>query len=222
VKLPPRAAFAALALAFALAGCSSAPQSLYGKYFQIARQAWSAQFGDQRITRAQAAAISYASMGFRINGGRQQIIVLATDSGGEMVWTAASRIVLATRNGRLWRSVGLPHDLGNTTAPGTLPPPAQAMTAPFRSVRQMDFPDAGLYGVTLTCSAVLRGRVSISILGATIPTARVDESCRASGTAWSFTDSFWIDPQTGMVWEANLHVHPSGQTLQTQILRPPG
>lgn len=205
-----------------LAGCNSAGQSGYGEYFKILRQAWGTQFGEGGITRDEAAAIPYANMGYRIDGERERIIVLATDTGGEQLWTAADHIVLVTRDGRLWRSVGLAHDLGGTAlSRGSLPSPAQAIKAPFESVRQKDFPDLGLYGLALNCRAEAAARESVSILGNTIATIRVDEKCRAPSYGWSYTDSFWIDPESGMSWKTIQHIHPKGETIQTEIFRPP-
>jgi hypothetical protein len=205
-----------------LAGCNSAGQSGYGEYFKILRQAWGTQFGDGGITRNEAAAIPYASMGYRIDDERERITVLATDVGGEQLWTAADHIVLVTRDGRLQRSVGLTHDLGGTTfSTGSLPGPARAIKAPFESTRQRDFPDLGLYGVAIHCRAATSGRQSVSILGNTIATIRVDEKCRASTYEWSYTDSFWVDPESGVSWKSIQHIHPKGETIQTEIFRPP-
>jgi hypothetical protein len=211
----------ALGSAVALAGCNTARQSTYGQYFQFVGAAFKQEFGDGAITRQQAASVAYASMGFRIDGGREQLIVLATDTAGEQLWTSAQHIVLVTRDGRMRRTVGLPQDLGATTAAGDLPSPAQALKAPVDTLRQMDFPDMGLYAVGVACRATARGREPVSILGAEIATVRVDESCSAKGADWNFTDSFWIDPQTGMSWKTIQHLHPKGEVIETEIFRPP-
>ena len=34
--------------------------------------------------------------------------------------------------------------------------------------------------------------------------------------------SDWIDPQTGFVWRSRQTIHPRGDTLETEIFRPPG
>ncbi len=51
-------------------------------------------------------ALPYASMGWRLNGGPQNIIVLASDSGQEQMWTSAARIVIVTKDGRIKRTGG--------------------------------------------------------------------------------------------------------------------
>lgn len=210
-----------LAAGLALTGCSSLERSIYGDYAKVVRTAWSEQFGDGGVTREQAAAIPYASMGFRFNGSRESLLVLATDTGGNQLWTSASHIVLVTRNGRIQQSVGLPLNLAGTTAKVETIAPAQAKKAPFTSTRQQDFPDLGLYSVTLQCQATAMGPAKIMILGSTMTTIRVDERCQAQGLDWSFVDSFWVDPESAFTWKSVQHIHPKGATLNTEIFRAP-
>jgi hypothetical protein len=205
-----------------LSGCGSDGSGEYGQYMSLIRQSFSQSFSGNGITQDQAAAIPYASMGYRINGGREALIVLATDTGGGLLWTSASRVVLVTRDGRLMRSVGLAHDLGGQTTqePSGIPAPATALKGASRYRRIEDFPDIGLYGVALDCILTATAPQSISILQHTIATIRVAEHCSAAALSWSFTDSFWIDPQSGNVWRTQQHLHPKGDVLETEIFRP--
>lgn len=213
----------ALAAALLLSGCSSGGSD-WGQYVQILRQSFQGSFKRQSVSRAQAAAIPYASLGYRIDGGHEAILVLATDNNGDLLWTAASHVVLLTRGGRVVRSVGLPHDIAGTVPQGTttLPPLADALQASYRSTRAIDLPDIGAYGVMLNCVTTAQGPQTISIIGTAIATVRVDETCRSTNPRWSFTDNYWIDAKTGFVWHSVQHLHPSGTTIQTEIFRPPG
>lgn len=216
------ASFLVLGLCSALGACSSSGSG-YGQYFHVVREAWKAEFSDGAVTREQAASVAYASMGWRLNGSAEHLIVLATDTGGEQLWTSAEHIVLVTRNGRIVRTVGLPKDLAATTVDTSrTQSPAAALQGPLQTSRQQDFPDLNRYGVTLRCRAVARGPATITILGAAIATTRVDENCAAEGLDWRFTDTFWVDPQSGVSWKTIQHIHPSGAVIQTQIFRPPG
>ena len=217
---------AAATLAFLAASCSSSNSgnTNYTQFYQLMRQSLSASFGKIRVTRDQAASVSYASMGYSLDGGNQAMLILATDSGGELLWTSAAHVVIVTRQGRIVRTLGLDHDLSAVTAPNNTPPPplAAAIRAPFTTTRLEDFPELGLYGVQVSCRAQMAGRQSIKILGQSIATIRVDESCNASRPAWSFTDNFWVDGDSGLVWRSRQHVHPQAGTVETEILRPPG
>jgi hypothetical protein len=219
-----RAVFPALALLLA-GGCSSAGSgnTNYSQFYEIVKQGVAASFGKIRVTRDQAAAIPYASLGYSLDGGNQTILVLATDTNNELLWTSPSHVVIVTRDGRIIRTLGLPRDLTGLTTPNGPPPaPASAVHKPFASTRQEDFPELGFYGVAVSCRAHLVGRQRITILGQAITTNRVDESCQSRNPEWSFTDNFWIDPDNALVWRSSQHVNPKGGTIETEIFRPPG
>ena len=218
-------AIACSSLALIGAGCSSGGSinSNYTQFYQILRQSMSANFGTIRVTREQAAAIPYASLGITVDGGNQGLLVLATDSGGDLLWTSAAHVVIVTRDGRIVRTVGLSRNLSNVTSrdQSGLPPLSAAVRGPFSSTRLEDFPDLGLYGTRLSCQARLGGRQSIKILGQTIATLRVEETCNSQDPDWSFTDSFWVDKDSGFVWKSRQHVHPKGSLVEIEIFRPP-
>lgn len=206
-----------------LAGCNSDGHSTYQEYFQIVGAAWKSSFGSGAVTRQQAAAIPFASMGVRVNGGHENLIVLATQTGDEMLWTSKARIVVVTVNGRIKRTVGLPQDLSITPKGAReWASPAAALLGPFTSQRVVDFPESNEFGVILSCRAAARANQSITILGQRMNLARVDETCRATGRDWSFTDSYWVDRESGFIWRSVQHLHPDGEIVQVTILRPPG
>jgi hypothetical protein len=209
--------------ALVLAGCSS-QNSNWNAYFQMFRQAL--QDGSRKIdiTREEAAAVPYASLGYRLDGGREAILVLATDSNGVQIWTSAAHVVLQTNGGRIVRSVGLPHDREGLVprAGSALRPLAESLTAPYRSSRLVDSPDSGFYNVALDCLTTARQKQTITILAAAIPVIRVDETCQSRAPQWSFTDSYWLDATSGFVWKSIQHLHPAGSAIEIEILRPPG
>ena len=226
MKRSPLGRAAACGAVILAAACSSSNSgnTNYAQFFKLTRQSLSAGFGKTRITREQAAAIPYASLGYTLDGGNQGLLVLATDSGGDLLWTSAAHVVIVTREGRIIRTVGLGKDLSNVTSrdQSGLPPVATAVRAPFSSTRLADFPDLGLYGVRVSCRTTLAGRQSVKILGQLIATLRVDEACTSRNPDWSFTDSFWVDKDSGFVWRSRQHVHPKGMLVETEIFRPPG
>jgi len=223
-RLIRAAACGGLALVAASCSSSNSGNTSYEQFFKIISQSVSASFGKARITREQAAAIPYASLGYRIDDGNQGLLVLATDSGGDLLWTSAAHVVIVTRDGRIIRTVGLGQDLSNTTSrdQSGLPPPAAAVRTPFSSTRLEDFADLSLYGVQVSCRAKLVGGQNIKILGQAIATSRVDEACSSRNPDWSFTNSFWVDKDSGFVWRSRQQVHPKGAPVEIEIFRPPG
>lgn len=215
---------AAIAFLFMLAACSSTGNSDYSQFYRALRQSAAASFGNGRITKDQAAAIAYASMGYRVNGGTEQLVVLATDANGEQLWTSKARIVIVTRDGRIARTVGLLHDrTGMSPRTGEqLAAVTAALNGNVTYRRLEDFPDIPAYGVMLTCTLSKKRAETITILGRGIQTIRIDESCRSSDRKWSFTDRFWVAPDASLVWRSLQHVDPTGTVVETEILRPPG
>jgi hypothetical protein len=67
-----------------------------------------------------------------------------------------------------------------------------------------------------------KGQETITILGQTMASARVDEDCQSTSPRWRFRNSYWLDPQSGFVWRSLQHIHPHGDTLDIEIFRPPG
>ena len=216
-----RLALAAAALL--LAGCSSSGTSDYAQYYRALRQGVTASFRQGRITKAQAAAIPYASMGYRVNNSAEQLIVLATDANGEQLWTSGAHIVIVTRGGRIVRTVGLTNDVAAVTpAAGQPGPPTLAgLKGALTYSRLEDFPDIPVYGATITCTTRSQGGQTIVILGRGISTVRIDEICRSPQLGWSFTDSYWLDRQTGLAWRSIQNINPKGEKIETEILRPP-
>lgn len=214
----------ALALILSLlGGCSSSGTSNYAQYYQVVRASVAASLGNGRITKDQAAAIPYASMGYRVNGASEQLVVLATDANGEQLWTSSAHIVIATRGGRITRTVGLERDIaGLGPKIGTqLPEIAVALKGDLTYARIQDFPSLPAYAVTANCTLSYKGAQTIVILGRGIATARIDEFCQSANPRWSFTNSYWIDPQTGLCWRSRQYVGPQGDVIEMEILRPP-
>ena len=217
-RLPALAAILPL-----LAGCSSSGTSTYAQYYQVLRQSVAASFGDGRITKDQAAAIAYASMGYRVDGASEQLVVLATDANGEQLWTSSAHIVITTRGGRIIRTVGLERDIAGLVPKigDQMPEIAAALKGDLAYARVQDFPALPAYAVTVNCTLSHRGAQTIVILGRGIATMRVDEVCRSTNPRWSFTNTYWIDPDTGLCWRSRQHIDPQGGVIETEILRPP-
>jgi hypothetical protein len=80
----------------------------------------------------------------------------------------------------------------------------------------------GTYNVTLSCRGTSAGPHLIKILGKSLQTLQVNESCQCLSCEWRFTDNYWLDQKTGMVWRARQHINPQGDVIDSEILRPPG
>ena len=173
-----------------------------------------------KVALEEAAAVPYASMGIRLGGGPETMLILAGDTGGQRLWTSAVGIAITTSDdGRIVRTAGFAHNLeGYARGRDSLG------EGGVRSLRwQADFPDLKLYSVSIACRDRPAGDETIIILGKDIHTRRIDESCstEGSGLDWSFKNRYWLDPSSGLVWRSIQHVHPRLDAIETETLRPP-
>jgi hypothetical protein len=205
---------AALAGALALSACSSDGGGDWLQMFQAVRSSWESSGAPVKLD--DAAAIPYATMGIRLDGGREQILILATDSGGERLWTSGTAVAVTTRGGRIVRTSGFGADLsGYGTADKT------NWALPHSYTWTADFKEMGLYSVLVSCNDVPAGRDPITILGKDFDTIRVDETCTSDQVHWSFTNTFWVSLESGRVWRSIQQVHPKGPVFEMELLRPP-
>jgi hypothetical protein len=201
-----------------LCACSSDQNSQWGTVYTMFSQSFG--LGASGVTREQAAAIPFATLGVSVDNGPEGILVLGTSASGTQLWTAASHIVLLMQNGRILRTAGLGHDRTDMRLikGDNGPPPLQGSS---ETVWSEDFGDLHLFSVTVDCRTTARGPETIVVLGSHIATIRVDEDCRSEQLDWSFTNTYWIAPQTGLVWRSVQYVSPKLGPLDTEILRAP-
>lgn len=203
-------------VALGVGACSSEGGGDWLTMLTAVRTAWDTR--DAPVAIDQAAAIPYATLGVRVDGAREQILVLAMDTSGERLWSSAAHIAITTRLGRIVRTAGLGRDLGGFNIVQGSP---LDWTSPHDFRWSADFPDMGIYAVPIQCRMRPAGKEPIEIFGKAFDTIRVDETCRAERLDWTFTNSYWVNPETGRVWQAVQHVHPKGPELEIRLLRPP-
>ena len=172
-----------------------------------------------KVTRDQAAAVPYASMGLELGNTAQVLLVLGTETGNELDWFAGDQLFIRTRNGRVVRTVGLPYDLGGLrqidSDTGSVKPASTSATR-----YSFDFPDLGIYDALAQCSTRDDGNATVEIFGSQISTRHITEHCTVPDMRWNFDNEYWTDPMTGYVWRSSQHVHPQSPPLVLQVFRP--
>ncbi len=208
-----------LAASCVLGGCST---NLFGNDVTSLYQLTKIMMhgGAQKLTLQEAAAVPYASIGISVGDDPESMLVQAGDSNGQALWTSAARIAITTnRQGRIIRSAGFPYNLEGFQIEAD-----DTQTNSLGTVRWMaDFSDLGRYAIPIACSRHSGGEETIVILGKNIRTRRVDETCRSTSSEldWSFSNTFWLDPTTGIAWRSIQHIHPKLDSIEIEVLRPP-
>jgi hypothetical protein len=175
---------------------------------------------EMKITREQAAAVPYASMGLVVGSSSQALFVLGTVSQNELGWYAGDQAFVATRRGRVVRTAGLPYDLGGLSVLSAAAAGDGAAARSASVVLSLDFPDLGTFGAVAECASRDAGDDSVEIFGASIPTRRIVEHCTVPSLKWSFDNQFWADRMTGYVWRSSQYIHPKSPPVVLEIFRP--
>lgn len=198
-----------------LAGCSSSG----GDWSQILAAAdhyWNDD--DNSVSVARAGAIPYATIGLRVSGGPQQILILAMDNGHQRLWSSAGHVSLLIGDGRILATSGFGADLSARLSDSTGEEP---WLMPHTRNWIADFADLGRYSVQVKCDVRPAGLDPIAILGQRFDTVRVNETCRCPDLDWSFENTYWVSRATQRVWRSIQQAHPNGPQLEIEYLRPP-
>jgi hypothetical protein len=175
------------------------------------------------ITLEQAAAVPYATIAFRIGSGGETMLVLASDQGGEQLWTSSERLAVTTRSGRITSCGGLQWNLSRSQFPqgDPLQSGLQGATSATPSIRLVDFNDLGRFSLRITARFESVGPESISVLGSDLATTAFVEICTCPEIGWEFKNKFWMDHETGFIWQSQQSIHPNLPQISITVLRPP-
>ena len=209
----------AIGLTSLVLGCGT--NSDQARYANLAWRLVSGQRGE--VSREQASAIPFASLGVAIGRNDEGLMVLGLDEGERQEWYARTQM-LAMNNGRIVQSQGFPYNLNRLELRlrdgGTIPTRGAPPVGTDYSL-VADYRDLSLIGTGATCRSADTGEESIEILGTSLTTRHVVEDCRIALIDWSFENEFWIDPDTGFVWQSRQYVHPKLPRVTFRVLRPP-
>jgi hypothetical protein len=150
-------------------------------------------------TAAEASAQEQAGPSLLLEGPRRLVLVPASGPGARQLWGGPGQVALATEGGRVVVTAGFVQMVMATTfhGPDPLEDPRALLGQDARARRMVDLamadrdPGSMRFGLMVEC--VLRGRAE----GGWI---LVEERC--AGDVPAFTNRFWADPATGIVWRS--------------------
>jgi hypothetical protein len=121
------------------------------------------------------------------------------------------------------RTAGLPHDLSATAASGADPLALglQTLRDTAQAQRVLDFADRNLLGNVVVSNFSPVGPADIDVLGTPIRTVHALEQCSCATLSWNFTNEYWADVKTGLVWRSMQHIHPDLDVVEVELFRPP-
>ena len=173
-----------------------------------------------KIPRETAAAVPFATMGIAFGSSPQALLILGATMNEELDWYAGDQVFVATRHGRVIRTVGLPYDLGGAHLLSTASGAPAVGNAQATDAMTLDFPDLGVFDAAAKCSSKIIGDDDVEILGARVATRHIVEHCEVTVLRWKFYNDFWQDRMTGYVWRSRQYIHPKSPPLVLEVLRP--
>jgi hypothetical protein len=177
---------------------------------------------DVKIDRATIAKIPYATIQARFGGGPSALLVLNAYDGETLEWIDTDNNLLATRAGRLVKTVGFREDLRRVVLEGTDPlaDAPQHLAGPARFSMRYDLMASTLDVVQLASRVEPMGEETITIAEIDFKTTRLRERCNAVSTKWAFNNDYWVDIYDGFVWRSRQHFAKSLPPLTIEVLKP--
>jgi hypothetical protein len=175
--------------------------------------------GADEVPRSKVAAVPFATLGVRLGSSGQAMFVLESKSGEKLEWVGGTQFAIATRDGRILRTVGFVHNLSGFREDTSASPHD---TIPTKRDFRYDLADMNAYNVFVHCNDQDAGPEQVTIIGETHKVRHVIEDCEAPEIAWSFRNEFWRDAATGAVWRSVQYVHPGLDPVTLETLRPAG
>ncbi len=219
-----RRQFLGLAGVGLLAGCGSGAQGLWFNSLKDFYNVAVAPDPGIPLAREQIEKQPFAMIAVKTGRRGAAIMVLAFNRGGELNWHSRDKAVVATRGGRIVRTVGLPENIRETRPLD--PDPAVAglhrVVAGARARRIVDFDGHERFGRVVEARYRPMGRERVEIAGLTYDLLLVVEENRIEVDDWEFENRFWVDPGTGFVWRSEQHVSPEFDPFVVSVLKPAG
>jgi len=194
-----------------------------GRLFKFA---YDRLFGEPKknpMTRAQIEENPYASIEMRVGPHVLGVLILIQRIGPDLEWRSPDLKYLHTRSWRLVKTAGLPINILRTEFIGSDPVAEglQYAQSGAEAIRIVDFSNAERFGRVVRSRFQDQGEAPIRIVELDYPTRLMREDNHVEIDDWEFTNYYWYDPATGIVWRSIQHVDPAFDPLEISILKPP-
>lgn len=174
------------------------------------------------VTRADLNAVPYAMIALRIEDSPPAFVVPVADNGGYLVYQDTARRAVVMHGGLITATHGLGHDLDalahEREDPVAVPTPLPEW--PGSILRSYRFAVQGTdgYQIAVGCTFERGVRETIEIVELTFEVVRIVETC--SNPRRTFTNTYWVDPDSGFIWRSQQWVGPNLEPMMIDIIRP--
>ena len=155
------------------------------------------------VARAQIDAQPHAVLGAQVKDGLKGLLVLREQSQGLDLWRADNNVLIATRNGRIVRSVGFAQDVRAVRVVAEADPLGTPMDKlrSYHFTQQLDLaPDR--YGLQTRNHLKYVATETISLHQKPITLDHWQETVELPDMRQVWRQDFWVDPSSGEVWRS--------------------
>jgi hypothetical protein len=215
----------ALAIAGALAGCSSSGDNTFRRLGALAKASY---FGPEEkapppeLTRAQLDEIPFATIALTFGDGPRTLLVPLADNGGYLNYLDSGGHGLVMLGGAVAGTQALGQDLEavrhQPDDPVAHPTPVAGW--PGRVWRDYQFAQrsGAEYSITLACVFERLVRETIEIVEIDFEVVRISEVC--TNARRQVVNTYWVEAETGFIWKSKQWLGPHLEPATIEIIRP--
>jgi len=209
-----------------LGGCAHLPPNVAGNFNETYKAFSNLIFGyeDYPITQEVVDQIPYASMRMKIGKGPAGLLILESidKETNELTWVSADNIFITTRNGRIIRAEGLTNNV--TDFVSSEPSFEQILDDDFfekEFTRYISLDNPEVYEMELKVSFKKFKTEDVFILDRKRELVLIEETIENSYTRWKYTNKYWVDQNSGFVWQSIQEIAPNLPPILMQITKKP-
>ena len=179
-------------------------------------------YEDFPITQDLVNKIPYASLRMKIGKGPAGLLILESVNGNEYTWVSADNIYINTKEGRIIRAEGLTNNL--TDFYSSEPSFKEVINSPdsfFEQYRYVSFDNPEAFNIKIKTSYKVLGLEEVIILDTKRELTLIEESIENEYLRWRFINQYWVDTETGFVWQSNQVIAPNLPSIFIQITKKP-
>lgn len=210
-------------LSLFLLSCSALSPNVAGNFSQTYKAVKALIYGyeDYPITKDLIDQIPYASLRMKIGKGPAGLLILESINNNEYTWVSADNIFITTKGGRIIRAQGMNNNLINffSSEPS------------FKEVLSQDYLLEEFRYITLDNPEVVDLKLRISykklatekivILNQEKELVLIEENIENSYIRWRHTNKYWVDQETGFVWQSLQEIAPNIPPILIQVTKKP-
>ena len=205
-----------------LAGCSALPPNV-GNFNQTFKAFSALIYGyeDYPINQALIDEIPYATLRMKIGKGPAGLLILESIDQDKYTWVSADNIYITTRGGRIIRAEGLNNNLVDFVS--SEPSFKELMNGDYiqNQFRMISLDNPSVFNMKLKVSYKRVGFEEVIILDKKRELILIEETIENSYIRWKYNNKYWVDKNTGYVWQSIQEIAPNIPPIFIQITKKP-